>query len=368
MLNLSPAEIKGAAQNRLKSIFEMAETVGRPLRFMEVCGTHTVAIFKAGLRKLLPESIELVSGPGCPVCVTSSDYMDQAITYAKTKDVMIATFGDMLKVPGSIGSLAEAKAQGADIRIIYSPLDSLDLALEHPDKKVIFLAVGFETTTPTAAAAVLEAQRRQIKNWYLLNAHKLVPPVMKALLNKQSGNIDGFLLPGHVCAIIGTKDFQFLAERKLPSVVAGFEGLDLVESIYHLMRQVVTGHFEVYNEYNRVVKTMGNELAKNMVQQVYEPCSATWRGLGLVPDSGLKLREQYARYDAESQFSYKSVPNKASTACRCGDVLQGLIKPTDCPLFAKACRPEQPVGACMVSVEGACAAWHKYGAGRWQGI
>lgn len=367
MLNLSPAEIKGAAQNRLKSIFELAETVGRPLRFMEVCGTHTVAIFKAGLRQLLPESIELVSGPGCPVCVTSSDYMDQAITYAKEKDVIIATFGDMLKVPGSIGSLAKAKAQGADIRIIYSPLDSLDLAQEHPDKKVIFLAVGFETTTPTAAAAVLEAQRRQIPNWYLLNAHKLVPPVMKALLQKQSGKIDGFLLPGHVCAIIGTKDFAFLPKQNLPSVVAGFEGLDLVESIYQLMNQVVTGHFEVYNEYNRVVKTAGNVTAQKMVDEVYEPCSTTWRGLGLVPESGLKLRERYSCYDAELLLTFKPIVNQVPTACRCGDVLQGLIKPTECPLFAKACRPEQPVGACMVSVEGACAAWHKYGAGRWQG-
>lgn len=337
----------------------------RILRFMEVCGTHTVAIFRAGLRQLLPENIQLVSGPGCPVCVTDNLYMDKAIAYAKEPDVIITTFGDMLKVPGSDSSLAEAKAQGADIRIVYSSMDSLAIAKENPAKKVIFLAVGFETTAPTAAATVLAAQQQGLKNFYMLSAHKLVPPALHMLLADPLVQVDGFILPGHVCVVTGTEQFQFLPKQyDMPGIVTGFEPVELLCSLYRLMQQVLSRQSAIANEYGTVVRPEGNPKAMEITAQVYEPAAAQWRGLGEIPASGLKMRAEYAAYDIEAVQPLAIQPSNRKTACRCGEVLRGIITPVQCPLFGKVCTPEHAIGPCMVSVEGSCAAWYKYGSGR----
>ena len=346
---------------------EIDRLITKPVRLMEVCGTHTVAIFRAGIRQVLPPQVELVSGPGCPVCVTSDDYMDMAIAYAKRSDVIIATFGDMLKVPGSVSSLGEAKASGADIRIVYSPLESLAVAADNPEKKVIFLAVGFETTAPTAAATVLSAAEQNLKNFFVLSAHKLVPPALKALLADPKVKVDGFILPGHVCAITGEEPFQFLPkEYRMPAVVAGFEPLDILQAVYMLAKQIHDGKPAVENAYSRVVKQQGNPVARKMLAEVYEPADAVWRGIGLIPESGLRVNERYKDFDAEVALPIEVETTVKPTACRCGEVLRGLIKPTECGLFGKACVPQHPVGACMVSVEGSCAAWYKYGSGRYQ--
>lgn len=346
---------------------EIDRLITRPVRLMEVCGTHTVAIFRAGIRQVLPEQVDLVSGPGCPVCVTPDDYMDMAIAYAKQPDVIITTFGDMLKVPGSVSSLGEAKAGGADIRIVYSPLESLAVAVENPQKNVIFLAVGFETTAPTAAATVLSAAEQNLKNFFVLSAHKLVPPALKTLLADPEVKVDGFILPGHVCAITGEEPFQFLPkEYRMPAVIGGFEPLDILQTVYMLAKQIHDGKPAVENEYGRVVKQNGNPVARQMLTKVYEPADAVWRGIGLIPDSGLRVNERYRGFDAQVALPIKVETTVKQTACRCGEVLRGLIKPTECCLFGKVCLPQHPVGACMVSVEGSCAAWYKYGSGRYQ--
>jgi hydrogenase expression/formation protein HypD len=346
-------------------IKEIDRLITRPVRFMEVCGTHTVAIFRAGIRQLLPEKVDLVSGPGCPVCVTPDTYMDKAIAYAQCNDVILTTFGDMLKVPGTRSSLGEAKAAGADIRIVYSSLESLEVAEQNPDKKVVFLAVGFETTAPTAAATVLQAEAQGLKNFYVLSAHKLVPPALRMLVNDPEVKVDGFLLPGHVCVITGTKEFGFLTEEyHIPGVVTGFEALDILRSVYRLAKQVNEGAARIENEYGRVVRAQGNPAAWNILQQVYEPADAYWRGIGMIPLSGLKVNEKYRHFDIEEVLPIKTEGAAQKTACRCGEVLRGIIKPMDCPLFGKACVPTHAVGPCMVSVEGVCAAWYKYGSGR----
>lgn len=346
---------------------EIDRLITQPVRFMEVCGTHTVAIFRAGIRQLLPSQVELVSGPGCPVCVTPDDYMDMAIAYAKQEDVIITTFGDMLKVPGSVSSLGEAKAAGADIRIVYSPLESLEIATAHPQKTVIFLAVGFETTAPTAAATVLQAAQKNLRNFFVLSAHKLVPPALHQLLADPQVKVDGFILPGHVCAITGEAPFQFLPEQyHMPAVIGGFEPLDILQTVYMLARQIHEGKPAVENEYGRVVKKNGNPAARQILAAVYENDDAIWRGIGRIPDSGLRLKECYRMFDAQVAFPIKVEKTTKQTACRCGEVLRGVIKPAECGLFGKACLPQHPIGACMVSVEGACAAWYKYGSGRYQ--
>lgn len=361
-------EKKELARELVKKITELSATAAKiknaPLRFMEVCGTHTVSIFRGGIRQLLPDTVELVSGPGCPVCVTHDEYMDKAIAYAKRDDVILATFGDMLKVPGSSSSLSEEKTKGADIRIVYSPLDSLEIAKENPDKKVVFLAVGFETTAPTAAATVLAAQQQGISNVYMLSAHKLVPPVMEHLLKDEETKVDGFILPGHVCVVTGTGVFDFLTEKyHKPGVVTGFEPLEILRSLYRLTVQVAASEAKIENEYGSVVKAEGNPQALAIMSKVYESANASWRGMGEIPLSGLKMRDEFSQYDIERVLPVgieKSNSNKKS-ACRCGEVLQGKIKPMDCPLFGKVCVPEKAVGPCMVSVEGTCAAWYKYG-------
>ena len=341
---------------------------GQKIRLMEVCGTHTVAIFRAGLRQILPEGVELVSGPGCPVCVTADDYIDAAIAYAGMEDVIITTFGDMLKVPGTHSSLAATQAAGADVRIVYSPLDALAIATENPTKKIVFLAVGFETTAPTEAAAVLAAKKQGIRNFFLLSAQKLVPPVMRALLDGGETHVDGFLLPGHVAVVTGTETFAFLArDYSLPGVVGGFEPLEILRAIALLVRQIGAGEARIENAYETVVRPAGNPVARAAIERVYEPASVRWRGLGEIPASGLAMREEYAAFDfARVRPLSVGVVGDGRHGCRCGEVLRGAIVPRDCNLFGKACVPEHAVGPCMVSVEGTCAAWYKYGGGRFR--
>ena len=337
----------------------------KKLRIMEVCGTHTVAIFRSGIRQLLPKNVELVSGPGCPVCVTNDDYIDKAIEYSRRKNFMIATFGDMLKVPGSRSSLTEAIAQGADVRIIYSPLDCLKLAQENPRKKIIFLAVGFETTAPTAAATVLAAKAQGIKNLFMLSAQKLVPPALRFLLKDEAVKVDGFLLPGHVAVIIGADAFNFLAEEfQMPGAVGGFEAEEILIALANLLEQIDGGRVEVANEYRAVVKAEGNLAAKKILEQVYEVADVEWRGMGKISSSGLKMREKFSAFDIERVEPVEIDCAEKKSACRCGEVLRGVINPIECPLFGKACQPLHAIGPCMVSVEGVCAAWFKYGGGK----
>lgn len=349
-----------------KALLERIEALHQPgeqIRLMEVCGTHTVSIFREGLRQLLPEGIELVSGPGCPVCVTDQEYMDKALTYAAQDDVIIATFGDMLKVPGSHSSLSQAQAEGAHIHIIYTPLEILELGRQHPDKKIIFLAIGFETTIAIIGATVKAVAQSGLKNVFFLVSHKLVPPALRALLDSQEGHIDGFILPGHVSVIIGEKPYQFLADDyKIPSCIAGFEGVEILAAVENILEQRKSGNFYVGNSYHSVVAKEGNPVAIAMMDEVYEVCDNTWRGIGTIPKSGLRLKGPYAQLDVEkvhpiSIGDVAAVPN----GCQCGRVLQGLVKPNECPLFGKVCTPDHAVGACMVSVEGSCAAWYKYG-------
>ena len=357
-------EERDASRRMIEEIYRLAEQTGK-LRLMEVCGTHTVSIFRAGIRQVLPETVELVSGPGCPVCVTADSYMDRAIAYAKREEVIVATFGDMLKVPGSESSLGEAKAEGADVRVVYSPMDCLAMAAENPDKKVVFLAVGFETTAPTAAATVLAARQQGMKNLCMLSAQKLVPPAIRMLLEDPEVRVDGFLLPGHVAVVIGTEPFQFLAEEyHVPGVVAGFEPLAILRALVRLMQQRAEGRAEILNEYGSVVRREGNPVSRQVLGRVYETADASWRGMGVIPASGLRMRQEYEMHDIERAFpiEVKAAPRK--TSCRCGEVLRGIAEPRDCPLFGKACRPEHGVGPCMVSTEGVCAAWYKYGSGR----
>jgi len=366
MSTMTNEQVKAAADFFTQEIGRLAGD--QPIRLMEVCGTHTVAIFKAGIRQLLPETVELVSGPGCPVCVTPNEYLDTAIAYSKNKEIILATFGDMLKVPGSTSSLAVQKAEGADIRIIYSPLESLEIARANPDKKVIFLAVGFETTAPLAAATVLMAEKAGIKNFYVLSAHKLVPPVLRVLLMAEDTHVDGFLLPGHVSAMIGMKPYEFLIDEfDTPAVIAGFEPLDILQSIYMLVKQIQVGTPKLENQYRRIALPAGNEVACQTLYKVYEEADTQWRGLGNLAGSGLAIRGKYRGFDARSNIPVMVEVTKEHAGCRCGQVLRGTMLPTACPLFGITCRPEHPVGSCMVSGEGTCAAWYKYGAGRWQG-
>ena len=362
------AEIQAVTAEAVADMRRLLVHRTRSVRIMEVCGTHTVAIFRAGLRQILPAEIELVSGPGCPVCVTADDYIDAAIAYAKMDDVIITTFGDMLKVPGTDSSLAAAQAAGADVRIVYSPLDALTVAAENPAKQVVFLAVGFETTAPTEAAAVLAAEAQGIRNFFLFSAQKLVPPVMRALLDGGETHVDGFLLPGHASVVTGTRVFDFLAaDYHIPGVVGGFQPLEILHAIHRIIRQTAEGAARIENTYESVVRTEGNPTALAVIDRVYEPAAAAWRGLGVIPASGLAMREEYAQYDfARVRPLSIETRTEGRRGCRCGEVLRGAIVPKDCALFGRACVPEHAVGSCMVSVEGTCAAWYKYGGGRFR--
>lgn len=330
----------------------------RRYTFMEVCGTHTMAIFRYGLRGLLPSGIRLISGPGCPVCVTPNEYLDTAIALAGIDNVIITTFGDMMRVPGSRSSLEAEKAKGASVKAVYSTDDALALARRYPDKQVVFLGVGFETTAPTVAASIVEAKREGLKNYSVLCGHKTMPEVMASLLEDDDVKVDGFLLPGHVSAIIGTKPYQFLAAKYgKGGVVAGFEPLDVMQAIFMLVKQNTPG-IEV--QYKRVMDTRGNEVAQKMMSKVFSKASAEWRGIGKVKNSGLKIRKEFAAFDAEAKFKPRVRPAVEPKGCLCGAVLKGLKIPTECRLFGRTCTPEHPVGSCMVSSEGTCAAYFKY--------
>ena len=332
------------------------------IRLMEVCGTHTMAIASAGIKRLLPDTIELISGPGCPVCVTSQEDIDRAVKIATQKDVIMTTFGDMMRVPGSSGSLDDARRKGADVRVVYSPLDALGIAEENPGKRVIFMGIGFETTSPTIAASVIQAKERDLRNFFLLSNFKLIFPALEMLSRSKKVKVDGFICPGHVSVVTGSTPYQRIASRfKKPCVITGFDPVDIIKGITCLVRQVVKGKACVEIEYKRVVKKKGNLKARRALRRVFSVCDARWRGLGSIKKSGLRLRREYARFDAEKEFKVKVPRVKEPKGCLCGEVLQGIHSPLDCRLFKKVCTPRNPVGPCMVSSEGTCAAYYKYG-------
>ena len=342
---------------------EMRELVPGEIRLMEVCGTHTMSIAEAGIKSMLPKEVKLLSGPGCPVCVTPPQVIDAVLELSMEKNVIITSYGDMLRVPGSKAgdSLLRRKALGAQVETVYSPVDAVELALQHPDKQVVFLGVGFETTAPGTAAAVLTAQEKGAKNFSLWSMLKLVEPALRALIAMDGFNVDGFLCPGHVATIIGADGFAFLPqEYKLPAVIAGFEPEDILLAVCRLVKQLAEKSPRLENEYTRAVSQSGNLLAQKIMKQCFEPRFDIWRGLGGIEASGLGLRGELQEYDAERRFDIHYGSAEPPTACRCGEVITGRLSPELCPMFGKACTPEDPVGPCMVSSEGACAAAWKY--------
>ena len=330
---------------------------GRKLRIMEVCGTHTHEIFRLGIRKILPESIELISGPGCPVCVTPVGFIDEACYLALEKGCVICTFGDLIRVPGTEKSLAGARAEGAVIKTVYSPLDAVEFAKENPDKQVVFLAVGFETTTPSACLAVEKAKAAGLDNFSILCANKTMPNAYQAL----KGSADAFLFPGHVNAITGNATCKALCEQGVSGVVAGFTAKELLTALAVTVTLLQKGEPFFVNCYPRVVKDEGSLAAQKLMAKVMQPCDSEWRGLGEIKMSGMTLRDEYAEFDARKKYEMPEIKGKPNPACRCGDVLQGKCKPSDCKVFGKVCTPQHPVGACMVSGEGACSAYYQYG-------
>ncbi len=327
---------------------------------MEFCGTHTVVIFRHGLKALLPVNLKLVSGPGCPVCVTSRADIDRILALCDVPSAMIATYGDMIKVPGSRMNLSERRARGADVRVVYSSYDALALARKHPDRKVFFIGIGFETTAPSTAAAVIKAAELGLENFHVLSLHKLTPPVVGALLEGGT-EVDGFICPGHVCAIIGARPLEPVArEWKKPCVVAGFEPGDVLQAILMLVRQLEAGESRVDIEYARGVSYEGNATALATMKRVFDTVGSEWRGIGNVEDTGLVLRDEFSTFDASPFIEREIEPVPDPPGCRCGDVLRGRISPPDCPLFRKVCTPERPVGPCMVSSEGSCATYYQY--------
>ena len=332
------------------------------VRFMEFCGGHTVAIFRYGIRQLLPATIEMISGPGCPVCVTATSDIDKAIALSQIQGVIITTFGDMLKVPGSRSSLQKARASGADVRMVYSTLDALQIARDNPAKSVVFLGIGFETTAPTVAASILQAEEQKINNYYIFSQNKLSPPSVQAILHSGDVKLDGLICPGHVSAITGSRAWDFIArDYGIPCVVAGFEPVDILQCVDMLVTQVEAHEAKVEIAYRRGVNREGNLPALKIMEQVFEPCPANWRGMGIVPDSGLKIRQQFEQFDAEHKFKIKTKPAAEPKGCICGEVLRGVKTPLECKLFGKVCNPESPVGPCMVSSEGSCSAYFLYG-------
>lgn len=329
---------------------------------MEVCGTHTMSIYQYGLRSLLPSSVRLVSGPGCPVCVTPIDYVDRAIAYARRPGTIVASFGDMLRVPGSSSSLLQERARGADVRIVYSVLDAVTLAARHPDRQVVFLGVGFETTAPTVAAGILVAEARGLANFFVLGAHKTIPVPMQVLSADPELAIDGYLCPAHVSTVIGGDAYRFLAERHgVPCVVTGFEPADILQGVAMLIAQRLEQRSAVEIQYRRFVTPEGNRKARDLLGKVFVPTDTAWRGIGVIPQSGLVIAPRYAAFDAEQALPVVVEESREAAGCLCGEVLKGKVMPADCPLFGTVCTPEEPVGACMVSSEGSCAAAYKYG-------
>lgn len=341
---------------------ELKSAVTKPLRVMEVCGSHTMAIFRNGLRSILPDGMGLVSGPGCPVCVTSASHMDAFIAMADLPGVRVTIFGDLFRVPGTHTSLARASSLGAKVDIVYSPMDALELAIQNPDKLVVFLGVGFETTTPGIAATILAAYTRNIKNFLVFSTQKTMPAPMEALLSDPNLKIDGLLCPGHVSSIIGAGAWEPMAQKyHLACVVGGFETADLLKSLILLARQVGNDNIKVENVYSRAVAWEGNRRAQKMVEEIFEPVDMDWRGLGRIPLSGLKIREKYADFDAEVRLNITLPKAEEPKGCMCGNILKGMNTPRECPLFDTRCNPANPIGPCMVSSEGTCAAYHKYG-------
>jgi hydrogenase expression/formation protein HypD len=345
-----------------KILDEIRRMVTRPWVLMEVCGGQTHSIVKYGIDYLLPKEVELVHGPGCPVCVTSLEMIDKAHAVAQRSDVIFCSFGDMLRVPGSHGDLLLLKSRGADIRIVYSPIDCLKIARQNPDKKVVFFAIGFETTAPANAMSVWQAKRQGVTNFSILVSHVLVPPSIASILQSPCNRVQGFLGPGHVCTVMGYREYEPIAARfEVPIVITGFEPLDLLQGVLLAIRQLESGRAEVENAYGRVVKREGNRVATDLVNKVFEVCDRKWRGVGSIPKSGYKLRWEFRDHDAERIFSVKEIDTQEPAICISGLVLKGVKKPHDCPAFGNQCTPEHPLGATMVSAEGACAAYYAYG-------
>ena len=358
MKYISEYRDKEICQKLVEKIYSINQ---KEIRLMEVCGTHTMSIARHGIRQLLPETITLLSGPGCPVCVTSQQEIDKFIKLCQYKDVIITTFGDLMRVPGTESSLLKQRADGADVRVVYSILDCLQIAEKNLDKEVVFLGVGFETTAPTIAMAIITADKKRLKNFSVISAHKLVPPALTALLENDEVNVDGFICPGHASVIIGGKAYSHIIENyKVPCVVAGFEPVDILHSIYMLVSQIEQNIAKIEIAYKRVVDFEGNVKARNVMYQVFEPYNAPWRGIGIIPQSGLKIRGEYQDHDAENKFDINVKEAPEPKGCACGEILSGIKAPLDCLLFRKTCTPESPIGPCMVSSEGSCAAYYKY--------
>ncbi len=350
------------AKRIIERIHGLAERLGNPVSLMEVCGTHTMSIARAGVKKLLPEKVNVLSGPGCPVCVCPDSYLSRAISYSKRKDFIVATFGDMIKVPVSGNSLERMKSEGSTILTVYSAIDALKIAQDNPDKNVVFLAVGFETTAPTVAATIKDARRSNAENFCVLTGHKLIPPALSALVNDPDLRVDGFICPGHVSTIIGRELYDFIArDYKLPCVIAGFEPLDVLQAIFMLLKQLVDEEPKVEIQYSRAVKPEGNKKALKLMHEIFEVCESEWRGLGKIADSGLRVREEFSSFDAGVRFPVEAGEVQEYPGCICGEILCGRKSPSDCSLFGTTCTPENPVGPCMVSSEGTCAAHFKYG-------
>ncbi len=350
----NPNLVKGLAR-------EIKRTISRPWVVMEICGGQTHAIVRHGLDQLLPEALELVHGPGCPVCVTSLELIDKALAIAQMPGVIFTSYGDMLRVPGTSQDLFNIRANGGDVRVVYSPLDAVQIAQENPDKQVVFFAIGFETTAPANAMSILQAQAKGLKNYSVLASHVRVPPAMRSILNSPGNRVQAFLAAGHVCAVMGFWEYPSIAQAyRVPIVVTGFEPVDLLNGLLMTIRQLEAGAAEVENAYPRVVSYQGNQAAQEVIQKTFMECDRNWRGIGLIPLSGWKIRSEYAEFDAEARFDIGSIKSQESLLCISGQILQGLRKPPDCPAFGKECIPEHPLGATMVSSEGACAAYYRY--------
>ncbi|NLY55675.1 MAG: hydrogenase formation protein HypD [Firmicutes bacterium] len=355
------------AKQLLERIKRAVQTLQRPINLMEVCGTHTVSISRNGIRQILPEGLKLLSGPGCPVCVTAQRDIDIIIEVVNNEQVILTTYGDMMKVPGTVANLQEAKALGRAVQVVYSPLDALKVATENPDKLVIFYSVGFETTAPMAAATLELAAAQGVRNFKIYSVHKLVPPALEGLLSADEVKIDGFILPGHVSTVVGGEAYRPVPEKYgVPAVIAGFEPLDILLGIERLVTQLVEGRATVENAYSRAGNWEGNQVAKQVLAEFFQPVDAEWRGIGVIPGSGLELADAYAAFNARNteaiaEAEQRLVGLKSEIkGCRCGDVLKGVILPYECPLFGKACTPSRAIGPCMVSSEGSCAAYYKY--------
>ena len=340
---------------------EIEKTSKRDIRLMEVCGTHTMSIFRSGIRSALPESISLLSGPGCPVCVTAQNEIDAFIHLSRVDDVVVATFGDLMRVPGSESSLQKERAKGRDVRVVYSTFDALDMAKQNPDKKIVFLGVGFETTAPTIAAAIISARDMGLHNFFVFSAHKLIPPALFALLATEGLSIDGLILPGHVSVIIGTRAYLRLVEDyHVPCAVAGFEPVDILQAVHVLVEQLEKKSAHLENCYPRAVTFDGNKKAQQVMETVFKKVDALWRGLGTIPRSGLCIRDEFSAYDAQKAFDVSLPQAEDPQGCICGDILTGKKTPPQCPLYRTVCTPVDPVGPCMVSSEGTCAAFYRY--------